>query len=403
MTRPFGYGPEPIDWTKTTLRPLLVRRKVTGRPDLPLLSVNLHQGVVKRVEGDGRPAPSEDLSGYQVVRPGDLVMNQLGKPHGALGVSDYKGIISPAYFVAEVTPLAHPRFLHWLLRTRLYISEYERRGKFMPPNQFDIGWDQFRDIGVLLPPLGVQRAVANFLDAETARIDGLIEKKRRILALLAERKQATIDATVEGAGPEVQVRHLISHLTSGPRGWATYASGEGTPFIRITNIQRSTIELDMRDTLYVHAPRTAESLRTQVRAGDVFVSITADIGSVAIARASQAGANISQHVALLRPSGCIPEWLAYSISTTAAQAQLDAGQYGGTKTQLGLDDIRELRIPLPGRKTQETLLVPLAEKLSMIEATTDRLNRQVDLLAEQRQALITAAVTGVLQVPAAAA
>jgi type I restriction enzyme, S subunit len=144
MTRPFGYGREPAGWRRTQLRSFLTRRRRSARTDLPLLSVNLPHGVVPRFEGDGRPAPSEDLSNYQLVEKGDLVMNQLGKPHGALGVSQYVGIISPAYFVATIGSDAEPRFIHHLLRTRLYISEYERRGKFMPPSQFDISWEDFR-------------------------------------------------------------------------------------------------------------------------------------------------------------------------------------------------------------------------------------------------------------------
>jgi type I restriction enzyme S subunit len=176
----------------------VTRKKQIGRPDLPLLSVNLPSGVVPRAEDSGRPAASEDLSGYQHVVPGDLVMNQLGKPHGALGVSLHEGIISPAYFVATISPSVDARFLHHLLRTRLYISEYERRGKYMPPNQFDISWDQFRQIELLLPPHADQRAIADFLDRETARNDAITVTLERQIVLLGERRQALITASVTG-------------------------------------------------------------------------------------------------------------------------------------------------------------------------------------------------------------
>ena len=197
MSWPFGVGTPRAGWGATQLRTFLTRQKRTGKPELPLLSVNLPRGVVLRREGDGRPAPAEDLSGYQEVRPGDLVMNQLGKPHGAIGSSDYHGIISPAYFVAVIGTSAEPRFVHHLLRTRLYISEYERRGKNMPPSQFDISWEQFRNIDVTLPPLAEQQAIADYLDTETARIDALIEKKRRLLGLLEEQVNSQILKIIE--------------------------------------------------------------------------------------------------------------------------------------------------------------------------------------------------------------
>lgn len=190
MSRPFQYGRQPRGWLPTQLRSFLYRRREANRPDLSLLSVNLPYGVVRRQDGDGRPAPSEDLSAYQVVHVGDLVMNQLGKPHGALGVSAYAGIISPAYFVAAIRATAAPRFVHHMLRTRLYISEYERRGKFMPPSQFDISWDQFRSIPALMPPLARQQEIAEFVDAELARIDNVIAAKHRLLELLDEFERA---------------------------------------------------------------------------------------------------------------------------------------------------------------------------------------------------------------------
>jgi type I restriction enzyme S subunit len=188
----------PPDWKQTQLRAFLARRKKINNNGLPLLSVNLPKGVVKRKTKDNLPAPSIDMGNYQEVRLNDFVMNQLGKPHGALGVSNHHGIISPAYFVAEVSPSAHPRFVHFLLRSRLYISEYEHRGKNQPPSQFDLSWEQFRSIPVALPKLQDQQQIADFLDRETNRIDAIIGKCRESVELLRERRQALITAAVTG-------------------------------------------------------------------------------------------------------------------------------------------------------------------------------------------------------------
>ncbi len=381
----------------------MARSRKKGRPDLPLLSVNLPNGVVLGREEDGRPATAEDLSAYQVVRRGDLVMNQLGKPHGALGVSEHDGIISPAYFVARIGKAADPRFIHHMLRTRLYISEYERRGKYMPPSQFDISWDQFRTIPVALPPLSEQRAIADFLDTETARIDALITKKRRMTALLGEWHQASIDRATGSIEDLVSVRYLVSRLTSGPRGWSQRAGDVGSPFIRITNIQRESIALDRRELLRVEDPGTAEAARTRVGSGDVLVSITADIGSVALAGDEDAGGFVSQHVALMTPIEPAGEWIAYAVRSTRARQELDAGQYGGTKTQLSLGDIAALKIPYPKSAVRDQRLTQLRASLTSVERAQRALRRQIALLQEHRQALITAAVTGELDVPGVAA
>src|SRR4051794_18422261 len=89
-------------WRLTTLRSVVTFSKEDGRPNFPLLGVNLHKGVTKRSEVDGRPAASEDLARYKVVAPGDIVMNRLGKPHGSIGMSPWHGITSPAYWVMKV-------------------------------------------------------------------------------------------------------------------------------------------------------------------------------------------------------------------------------------------------------------------------------------------------------------
>jgi type I restriction enzyme S subunit len=186
-------------WRPTQLREFLVRRRRSGYPDLPLLSVSRAAGVTVRSESSHwLPAPSEDLSGYQLVDIDNLVMNQLGKPHGSIGVSKDRGIISPAYFVAEIGPSANPRFVHYLLRTRRLVCEYERRGKLMPPSQFDISWEAFRSIPVLLPPIEVQERVAELIDGwEIAHRSFQILLAAQ-LNLLKERRQAIITAAVTG-------------------------------------------------------------------------------------------------------------------------------------------------------------------------------------------------------------
>ncbi len=113
-----------------------------------------------------------------------------------------------------------------------------------------------------------------------------------------------------------------------------------------------------------------------------------------------AGGYVSQHVSILRPHGLEPEWLAYSLFARRTQEALLAGQYGGTKQQLGLDDLAEVDIFLPAQADRQRLLDQLRTSRRGTEAASARLARQVKLLVEHRQALITAAVTGDLEVAA---
>ena len=113
---------------------------------------------------------------------------------GSLGVSDFDGIVSPAYFVGRRVGVVDDRFMHHLLRSGPLIAEYAARSKGIRPSQWDLPWDEFASIKVRLPDVADQRAIADYLDAETARIDALIAKKARLVSVLGERSERAVDA-----------------------------------------------------------------------------------------------------------------------------------------------------------------------------------------------------------------
>lgn len=188
-----------MTYTVVPLKAIYRRVEERGRADLPLLSVYRDLGVVPR-EGreDNFNRASEDLSTYKVVKPGDLVVNKMKTWQGSLAVSSYEGIVSPAYFVGRRIAEVDDRYIHHLLRSQPLIAEYGARSKGIRPSQWDLPWGEFACIKVGIPELAVQRAVADFLDAETARIDALIEKKQRMIELLGFRRRSIIAEAVEG-------------------------------------------------------------------------------------------------------------------------------------------------------------------------------------------------------------
>lgn len=247
---------------------------------------------------------------------------------------------------------------------------------------------------------GRQRAIADYLDAETARIDALIEKKRQIANLATERLRSFVSRATE-TGDSVAVRRVTAMRTSGPRGWAEYVADEGEAFIRSANLRRDSVELRLDDLAYVAAPSNPEARRSAVRRGDVLVGITgANTGWVGLVPDSLAGGYVSQHVAILRPSGVEPEWLAYSVWSSRAQDQLLGGQYRGTKQQLGLEDLAELVIRVPSSEELRRQIRKLRQVKAATERTVVAIKAQVELLREHRQALVTAAISGQLE-PAA--
>lgn len=291
-----------------------------------------------------------------------------------------------------------PRFLAWVLQSDAFIEGVVARsvGVSYPA----INPDEIGLIEVPLPTTIEQRRIAAFLDAETERIDQLIATKARMVEAMASRLQALRYEVFDTSSARVPLRRLVTRLTSGPRGWAAYVADEGLPFLRITNVQRSSCVLSDEEVLLVDPPGGSEAERACALFGDVVVSITADIGSVGVVDDRFAGGFVSQHLALLTPSpGTDPEWLANAIMSPECQHQLRASQYGGTKTQLSLEDVMELTIPAVDAGTQRRQLEHIRSESEMARELLTALDAQADLLRERRHSLITAAVTGEMSIP----
>lgn len=200
------------------------REEFAGNRKLPVLTVKSDSGVSVRDFSEGGRAVSEDLSGYRVVRFGDLVVNKMWARFGAYGVAEHEGLISPAYWVLKLdAKVAVPRFLHHLVRSGPYLSEVRRLSKDLPPNGYDLPWQNFRSMRVRLPDLAEQREVANYLDAEAARIDILIAKKQRLVRLLEEQIDAAVmevvgrsEIVATGQEPSVETRRVLEKLERTP-------------------------------------------------------------------------------------------------------------------------------------------------------------------------------------------
>lgn len=254
------------------------------------------------------------------------------------------------------------------------------------------------------PELGEQRRIADFLDAETSRIEAIVAYRRHQMSIIRAWEPSLLnELTRLAAAPKVRVKYLSSHITSGPRGWGDYVADEGSLFLRIANIPRRGIGLLMHDLVFVDPPSGAERERTRTKDGDVLISITADIGSVGVVDRRTVDANVSQHVALVRPlpSVCDPRWLAYSMKAPVATDFLRVSSDGGTKVGLGLADVGELAISLPPLEQQKSRVAQISRSLSKVDGLCLAIERQLSMLEERKRTLITAAVTGQFDVSTA--
>ena len=191
-------GAIPNHWRVSKIKQIVRWKSVKGQPDLPVLSLYRDYGVIpKDSRDDNHNVTSLDTSGYKVVEHGDLVINKMKAWQGSLAVSEYNGIVSPAYHICKITSEnICKKYLHYLLRDASYLPEYMRLSTGLRVGQWDLSFDDFKNIPFLVPPLAEQERIAAFLDAECAEIDAVLEKTRASIEEYKKLKQAIITQAV---------------------------------------------------------------------------------------------------------------------------------------------------------------------------------------------------------------
>ena len=221
------------------------------------------------------------------------------------------------------------------------------------------------DSAIPLPPLEEQRRIAEVLD----RAEALRAKRRAALAQLDSLTQSLFldlfgdHTTILTRWPNKKLGELLEFLTSGSRGWAEYYAESGDLFLRIQNVRRD--ELVLEDVAYVNAPDTAEAKRTRVQAGDVLLSITADLGRTAVVPEGIGTAFINQHLSILRTKALVPRFLSAYFASPIGQRQVLGRNRQAVKAGLNFEDIRSFVIPLPPLSLQREFArrVAAVEKL----------------------------------------
>ena len=198
---------------------------------------------------------------------------------------------------------------------------------------------------------------------------------------------------------DVRLGDLTELVTSGSRGWAEYYNDVGDRFIRITNLRRDNIALDLTNLRHVKLPlSSSEGQRTQLKQGDILISITADLGLIGyIEEKPEIPSYINQHIALVRlkQEQVFSKFIAHLLSSANYQQIIRRLNDAGTKAGLNLPTIKSLPIAKPSIYEQE--------KIARILSTWDRAIKTIEKLIEnsrtQKKALIQQLLTGLRRFP----
>lgn len=421
--------PLPSHWSMQRFKQVFVEREersVLG--DELLLSVSSYTGITPKsehVEDGEHLSRAESLEGYKVCYPDDLVMNIMLAWNRGLGISRHHGIVSPAYSVYRLKSRNHPKYLDYLVRSDEYIIYFKAFSAGVIDSRLRLYPDSFRALYCSLPPIDEQERIARFLDAETLKIDGLIEEQEKLITLLKEKRQAVIShAVTQGLDPSAPMkdsgiewigavpvhwkiaatRRLIARIEQGwsPECYSRPAEEGEWGILKAGCVNRGVLsELENKAL-----PEELEPLpEYEVKEGDLLMSRASGspelVGSTAFVKSVRPLLMLSDKIFRIHVEDfVVPEYLSWLFNSKAMRTQIERSISGadGLANNLPQSSLLAFLALVPPASEQLRIVDHLNMQVDAIDKLVSEAENGIELLQERRRSLISSAVTGKIHV-----
>lgn len=389
------------------------RREKVSDQDFAPLSVTI-QGIVPQL---ATAAKTDAGDNRKLVKQNDFVINSRSDRRGSAGISPLDGSVSLISIVLEPIELV-PRYVHYLLRSQPFQEEFYRFGKGIVDDLWSTNYSDMKNIIIPVMTRTEQTQIANFLDHETAKIDALIEKQQQLIALLKEKRSCVIShAVTKGLNPDAPMKDSgVEWLGEVPAHWviaklghryeillgkmldASRISGDFLErYLRNTDVQwRGVNEDDLPEMDFLPGERE----RYSVRRGDLLVCEGGEVGRAAIWERDYP-CFYQKALHRLRPSSPardLPRFMYYHLFNAVVQERFVAGAGKATIAHLPAEAFRQYRFSYPPWAEQQTIACYLDERSELFDRLELLALEQIRALQERRTALISAAVTGKIDV-----
>ncbi|WP_443655497.1 restriction endonuclease subunit S [Eshraghiella crossota] len=409
-------GMIPKNWNADKIKYHLKRNEPKNPGNVEVLSVYREYGVIpKNSRDDNHNITSEDTSKYKYVKKGDLVINKMKAWQGSMGVSEYEGIVSPAYFIYNFTDnYLDKKYFHFLIRN-CYKDEFRRISGGIREGQWDLSADLFADELVLVPPIKEQIKIVEFLNTKCAEIDTLYSDIEKQIDILEEYKKSIItEAVTKGLDPDVEMKDSgIEWIGMIPKNWnisrlkyeletsMKYGASEAgveysddlPRYIRITDITNNNrlktggkLSLTEKQANgYMLEKDTVLFARSGGTVGKTFL-YKPEYGKAAFA-----GYLIS---AIPDKEKMQAEWLYYFSLSNAYWDWVNQIFTQATIQNIGADKYSNLPIPIPSINIQNAIVNYLNKKCAEIDYIITDKKKQLETLEQYKKSLIYEYVTG---------
>lgn len=424
-------GAVPAHWNVPPCRAIVTERSKRNDDGIceDYLSLMANIGVIPYADkGDIGNKKPEDLSKCKMVHEGDFVINSMNYYIGSYGISPYNGVCSPVYIV--LTPrndVVDSRFAFRIFEDDHFQEYAQSFGNGILEHRRSINWDILKTIPVPVPPPDEQHAIASFLDRETSKIDTLVSEQRRLVELLKEKRQAVIShAVTKGLDPTVPMKpsgivgigQVPEHWSLKKLGWLLRESPKNgtsppinangqTPTFSIAAVKNGTADIINHLKYADISPEDAAPYL--VHQHDILIlrgnGNKALVGTAGIVTNEPPPNCIYPDILIrVRPSKQITPWFLVSIlnsevirPTVEMAAQTASGVW-----KISGQSLQDLRLAIPPPNEQRDIERQCCEQMTTFDRLLREAERAIILLQERRTALISAAVTGKIDVRAVA-
>jgi len=403
----------PLSWAKVPFRRLASLVETTNAmKTAPLLSLASTGVLYQREDFDGlgRQAPSDTtIERCWLTQPGDLVVNPMWLVGGGIGVSQVSGAVSPDYRVYRLDSQLYPRYIHYLLRSQPYRDQYKLYTRADTTFDRRVSKIDFHAMPILVPPLDEQRRIADFLDHKIERIDGLCTLRRLAHDAVMSRMVAELDFKIEQIGNtygNLPFRRMIRSIEQGvsPQCDNMSATLQEWGVLKVSAV---------KDGLFLEKenkqlPESAEpERRFEIKHGDLLITRANTpqlVGAAAVAIEPRRKLMLCDKIfRVMTTADLMPEFLVLVSLSTKIRNICAEASHGTSQsmTNLKTQEIKGWPIPIAPAPVQRATVNELSAARQGTSALMNSIERQLDLLSERRQALITAAVTGAIDVTTA--
>ncbi len=418
-------GQVPEHWEVNRFKHIFKEREERSQKgEETLLSVSAYTGVSPRsdvIDAGDYLSRAESLEGYKICRKDDLVMNIMLAWNRGLAFTGHDGIVSPAYCVFYLIDHSIPQFLNYLVRSDEYTLYFKAFSAGVIDSRLRLYPDTFGCLKCCLPPHPEQIAIAAFLDRETAKIDALVSEQQRLIELLKEERQAVIShAVTKGLNPNAPMKPSgIEWLGDVPEAWKIPRLGYYATVENGTTPSRDNTEYWFNGDIpwlssgevnqyritecqeHITASALKECSLRLLPKGTIVVGMIGQGKTRGMSASLEIEATINQNLAALVPAAELnSDYLLY-IFQSAYEYLREFGR-GGNQAALNCEILSATKIPLPTRAEQAQIARHLGSVLPQLNTLLSESERAIELLQERRTALISAAVTGQIDVSAKA-